>query len=196
MEIKFGEHLRRIRKVSKTTQQELADCLNISVQSVSKWEKGTALPSIEFLPKIAEFYHCTINTFFSEYELQIFEQFSPIEEADLLKLYEAMLTKVGLIKDETEKTIEEHEVEEIPIESMFLPALYEYLKSNDKFSMAGVQKALSIGYSLAGRIYDALEKMGIVFRSIDGQVIIKEKIDLLLPYIDERIIPYLGKVEA
>ena len=86
MELKFNEHLKRIRKVSKTTQQDLAEYLSISVQSVSKWEKGTALPSIEFLPKIAEFYNCSVNVFFSEYELQIYEQFAPIDEKDLIGL--------------------------------------------------------------------------------------------------------------
>ena len=74
----FNEHLKRIRAVSKTTQQDLADYLSISVQSVSKWEKGTSYPSIEFLPKIAEFYSCSVNAFFSDYELQAFEQFAPL----------------------------------------------------------------------------------------------------------------------
>ena len=40
--------------------------MNISPQSVSKWEKGEALPSLEYLPKIAKFYNCDINSFFEE----------------------------------------------------------------------------------------------------------------------------------
>lgn len=190
MELKFNEHLKRIRKVSKTTQQDLAEYLSISVQSVSKWEKGTALPSIEFLPKIAEFYNCSVNVFFSEYELQIYEQFAPIDEKDLIGLYEAMLKQKGLLRDEREIDKEEEiaPVEVLPVESMFLPALYDYLKKNDKVSMAALQRALQIGYALAGRIFDALVRIGIVDNSNpkEGNKILKEKIDLLLPYIDSK----------
>lgn len=188
MEVKFNEQLKRIRKVSKTTQQDLAEYLNISVQSVSKWEKGTALPSVEFLPKIAEFYNCSVNVFFSEYELQIFEQFAPMEEKDLIGLYEAILKQQGILRDETEIEKDYAPVETLPVESMFLPALYDYLKGNDRVSMAGLQRALQIGYALAGRISDALERMGIVDSSNpkEGRIIIKEKIELLLPYINSK----------
>jgi len=196
--MEFNEHLKHIRAVSKTTQQELADYLNISVQSVSKWEKGAALPSVEFLPKIAEFYNCSVNAFFSEYELQIYEQFEPIDDSQRIKLMEAMLKSAGLSRGSSAKEdIDNLETEEtLPIEVMFLPAVYEYLKENDKLSMAGLQRALSIGYSLVGRIADALEKMGIVIMSKEGHVIVKEKIDLLLPHIDKKVVPYLGKIKA
>ena len=60
------EHLKRIRAHCKVTQQQLADYLNVSPQSISKWEKGEAFPSLEYLPKIAKFYKCDINSFFEE----------------------------------------------------------------------------------------------------------------------------------
>ncbi len=184
----FNEHLKRIRKVNRITQQELADYLNISVQSVSKWEKGTALPTIEFLPKIAEFYNCSVNVFFSEYELQIYEQFEPMEEKDLFGLYEAILKQQGIIRDETEIEKDYAPVETLPVEAMFLPALYDYLKENDRVSMAALQRTLQIGYALAGRISDALERMGIVDSTNlkEGRKIVKEKIDLLLPYMNSK----------
>ena len=62
----FHEKLKAIRIKSEKTQKDLADYLNISPQSVSKWEKGEALPSLEYLPKIAKFYNCDINSFFEE----------------------------------------------------------------------------------------------------------------------------------
>ena len=180
------ENLKRVRAHSGATQQQLADYLNVSPQSISKWEKGEAYPSIEYLPKMAEFFHCGINTFFSEYELQIYEQFDMIDEKDMLGLYEAMLKQAGLLKDDREVPVEEMEWEEtLPIESMFLPALYEYLKDNERVSMAALQRTLKIGYALAGRIFDALAKMGIVDVSNpqERQKIVKEKVDLLVPYM-------------
>lgn len=62
----FHKKLKENRIKCEKTQKDLADYLNISPQSVSKWEKGEALPSIEYLPKIAEFYNCDINSFFEE----------------------------------------------------------------------------------------------------------------------------------
>ena len=106
---------------------------------------------------MAEFFCCGINAFFSEYELQIYEQFAMIDEKELTGLFEAMLKQAGLLKDDRQVSVDELEWEEtLPVESMFLPALYEYLKENDRVSMAVLQKFLKIGYALAGRISDAL----------------------------------------
>lgn len=62
----FHEKLKEIRVQKEKTQKDLADYLNISPQSVSKWENGEALPSLEYLPKIAKFYNCAIDSFFEE----------------------------------------------------------------------------------------------------------------------------------
>ena len=182
------ENLKRIRAHFGATQQQLADYLNVSPQSISKWEKGEAYPSIEYLPKMAKFFRCGINTFFSEYELQIYEKFAMLDESDLTELFAVMLKQQGIYKDERETPIDEMEWEEtLPIESMFLPALYMYLKENERVSLAGLQRALEIGYSLAGRISDALVKIGIIDESnlANGRIIVKEKVDLLLPYMEK-----------
>ena len=60
----FHEKLKEIRMKSGKTQKDLAEYLSISPQSVSKWEKGESLPSMEYLPKIAKFLGCTPNAFF------------------------------------------------------------------------------------------------------------------------------------
>ena len=62
----ISANLKELREEAELTQSEVAKELNISAQSVSKWERGEALPSIEFLPKLAELYDCEINDFFSK----------------------------------------------------------------------------------------------------------------------------------
>ena len=42
----FSDKLKELRNKNNETQIDLANKLNISFQSVSKWEKGLNLPSI------------------------------------------------------------------------------------------------------------------------------------------------------
>ena len=64
----FNNNLKALRLKSGLSQKQVADFLSVTPQSVSKWEKGEALPSIEFLPKLAECLDCDINAFFAKEE--------------------------------------------------------------------------------------------------------------------------------
>ena len=62
----FHNNLKMLRLKRGLSQKQIADHLGISPQSVSKWETGESLPSIEFLPKMAECLECDINEFFTK----------------------------------------------------------------------------------------------------------------------------------
>ena len=62
----LSKRLREKREETELTQNEVAEELHVSPQSISKWERGEALPSVEFLPKLAEIYNCKIDDFFNE----------------------------------------------------------------------------------------------------------------------------------
>lgn len=74
----FNENLKKIRLKKGLSQRVVADYLNISPQSISKWEKGEALPSILFLPQLASCLDCEINDFFEQnnvtYDIDMLEQ--------------------------------------------------------------------------------------------------------------------------
>ena len=80
----FNENLRKIRLYNKKTQKQVADHLHISTQSVSKWEKGNSFPCLDFLPKMATFFGCTINTFFSDYELKVYLEFGVLDQVEMV----------------------------------------------------------------------------------------------------------------
>ncbi|MCL2287010.1 MAG: helix-turn-helix domain-containing protein [Firmicutes bacterium] len=61
LEIAIGGKIKLFRKNRGITQEQLADYLNISFQSVSKWECGDAYPDITMLPKIAMFFGVTTD---------------------------------------------------------------------------------------------------------------------------------------
>lgn len=61
----FHIHLKNRRQQSGLSQKQIAEFLQISSQSISKWEKGEAKPSIDYLPALAECLNCEINDFFA-----------------------------------------------------------------------------------------------------------------------------------
>ncbi len=61
MDICIGVNLRQLRKAKGITQEELAECLGVSFQTISKWERGESYPDITLLPGIANFFSVTID---------------------------------------------------------------------------------------------------------------------------------------
>ena len=61
MNINIGENIKNLRKRKEITQEELAEYLGISFQSISKWERGDGFPDITMLPDIADFFNISID---------------------------------------------------------------------------------------------------------------------------------------
>lgn len=56
----FSTNLRRLRLKQNLTQEQLAEMLNYSKKSISKWESGHALPPSAILLDIAKLLKTTI----------------------------------------------------------------------------------------------------------------------------------------
>lgn len=65
MELNFGENIRRLRRARELTQEELANALGVTAQSVSKWECAYGYPDITQLPAIANFFGVSIDEMLS-----------------------------------------------------------------------------------------------------------------------------------
>ncbi len=61
-----GHNLMTMRKAKGMTQQQIAEKLNYSDKSISKWENGYAVPSVDILKEFAEFYGVTIDFLITE----------------------------------------------------------------------------------------------------------------------------------
>lgn len=59
--MKFGENLYNLRKSAKMSQEKLAEKMEVSRQSVSKWENGESYPEMEKIMKLCNIFHCKIN---------------------------------------------------------------------------------------------------------------------------------------
>ncbi len=64
--ISFAKNLRRFRLEKGMTQEQLAEELGISPQSVSRWECGNTMPDVMLLPKLARIYGVTVDDLFRE----------------------------------------------------------------------------------------------------------------------------------
>lgn len=59
--MKFGDNLRSLRKRRNMSQEDLASKINVSRQSVSKWETGDAYPEMNNILELCKIFHCHIN---------------------------------------------------------------------------------------------------------------------------------------
>ena len=59
--MKFGENLREIRKSKKMSQEQLAEKVNVTRQSVSKWETGESYPEMNNILELCKIFNCKLN---------------------------------------------------------------------------------------------------------------------------------------
>lgn len=61
-----GEKLQKLRKEKNYTQEELADILGVSRQSISKWESDAAFPETEKLITLSKLFQCSVDYLLNE----------------------------------------------------------------------------------------------------------------------------------
>ena len=64
----IADNMILLRKRNKLTQIELADKLNYSDKSVSKWERGESVPDIIVLKQLADMYSVSVDYFLNKHD--------------------------------------------------------------------------------------------------------------------------------
>ncbi len=59
--MKFSEKLQKLRKENNLSQEQLADMLDVSRQSVSKWESGQTYPEMDKLISMCKIFKCSLD---------------------------------------------------------------------------------------------------------------------------------------
>jgi len=62
----FSENLKRFRSHAGLTQEQAAQTLGVSSQTVSRWECGNTLPDVLMLPRIARLYGVTVDDLYKK----------------------------------------------------------------------------------------------------------------------------------
>ena len=68
--MKTNEKLKEIRKISGMTQEELADKLNVSRQTISKWEKGLSTPDLEMAIQFCDLFQISLDELLKEEQME------------------------------------------------------------------------------------------------------------------------------
>ena len=57
----ISEKILQLRKANNITQEELAEKINVSRQSISKWESGQSIPEKEKIVDLSGVFHVTTD---------------------------------------------------------------------------------------------------------------------------------------
>lgn len=159
------ESLKQRREELSITQNEVAEYLNISPQSVSKWERGESLPSVEYLPKLAELFYCKIDDLFDKFPYRI------IREDEFFKA----------LKENTEKSIENAKqmVKNNNLLSKFLYKLCKRLLESDCAFVNVFMEDFNFSYSRARKLMNYLYDLNCIELKFERDYVLKENLGLL-----------------
>lgn len=88
-----GEKITKLRKEQNLTQEQFAEILKVSRQSVSKWERDDAYPDTEKLIRISKLFDCSLDYLLKdELEQMDVNLASAKDDAEYDKMRAAVLT--------------------------------------------------------------------------------------------------------
>lgn len=67
----IGTKLSQLRKLSGMTQEQLAEKINVSRQTISKWESDSTFPDLESIVKISRLFHVSLDDLLKEAETSV-----------------------------------------------------------------------------------------------------------------------------
>lgn len=135
-QVKIGNFLKKLRKEKGITQEQLAEILNVSGRTVSRWETGNNMPDISILVDIADYYDISIPEIISgerksemmnEEERKIAKTMSDYATTEKEKIFKEMkLQSVMGVCENTAKFLTEYYIKKkaaIPLEIQKTPPI-------------------------------------------------------------------------
>ena len=130
----FGDQLTKARKEKELTQEELAEKLNLSRQTILRWEKNQVFPDISNLKAVAQVLNVSFDYLLGEDKTKK----DPIAEMNLLEVlvgkevrlviyeesmddYLAIYDKVCLVLDIAEKMVQVQFTEKKELQMKIIP---------------------------------------------------------------------------
>lgn len=92
-----GKNLASLRKAKGLTQIELAAAIHYSDKSISKWELGYALPTVDILKDFASFYGVTIDYLVTPQEEASIKEAVSNQESAIRKVNKAIILAMAIM---------------------------------------------------------------------------------------------------
>ena len=96
-QVKTGRFIKACRKEKNLTQREVAEKLNISEKTVSKWETGNGLPEVSLMLPLCELLEISVNELLSGERLDEKKYFEKAEQNIMSLMEEKAQAKKKLI---------------------------------------------------------------------------------------------------
>ena len=130
MTIYLGENIKIFRQQKGITQENLAEFLGVTFQSVSRWERGEGYPDITLLPSIAAFFEVTVDELLGVGKISNEQKI-----IEYINLYDSMKLKdISLTFREYQKA-----VKEFPGDFRILIRYMELLQEEGIFNQSSVE---------------------------------------------------------
>jgi len=173
----LNQNLKTIRKNKGFTQEDLANRLHVTRQTISKWEKGYSVPDADMLSKLADELDVSVSDLLGKDEI-------PVEETDSLAEQLARINEQLSIKNRRSKRIWKTVIILAIIIFLIVPGLTilgnMYMSANLEGGNTGFDGSTEWVYSLDGEQYEYRieydENYKIVYT--EGDEYIDENIDI------------------
>lgn len=83
--MELSKKIYQLRKLAGMTQEQLAEKLNISRQTLSKWENGTSVPDVESVVRLSALFHTSLEELLLE-ENHVEEGKTQITLEDMMRI--------------------------------------------------------------------------------------------------------------
>ncbi len=103
----FGENLQKLRKEKNISQEQLAEKLGVTRQSVSKWESGTSYPEMDKIVILCKIFNCDIDTIINK---DVMEEKKKKDATGIIK---NILKQIAIYIEETVRLFEHKTFKEI-----------------------------------------------------------------------------------
>ena len=94
--IKIGKYIAFKRKEQDLTQKQLAEKLNMSDKSVSKWERGICLPDVSVYLELCKILDISINEFLAGAKIYLKKQLNKKQKKILFRLQKIIKTNKSI----------------------------------------------------------------------------------------------------
>ena len=145
---KIGSFLKELRKEKNLTQEQLAETLNVSRRTISRWETGSNMPDLDLLIEIADLYQVDLRELLNGERKN--EQMNEEMKETVLQVAEYSNAE----KQRTAKVVRVYFV--LGILALIANAVMNMIETGDTFwigFLKGVTFALALGAMVLGILY-------------------------------------------